>query len=204
MSSPAYMMITVAACAPDFLGEAVGHTGHVAEELKSEAGAISTRVGVISTGEHTGSLFLLQTYSELNGIDAAFSVYASSSHYKALIGGGKISVTLRNIIKLEDINLSNPTTDVPAFGVLTRWGSSDLMLDRAKELIPHFDAGGAMILRYGTIMTGNAAGRRLLAVAYPSMDAIEKTYGALQGDPKYGSFISDIDVDFRDIVRITA
>ena len=204
MTSPAYMMITVASCAPDFLNDATAHTAKLAEELKSEAGAVSTRVGVISTGDHTGSLFLLQTYDELNGIDAAFAVYGKSANYQALLGSGKISVTLRNIIKLEDIGLTNPSTEGHAYGVLTRWGSADLMLDRAKELIPHFDANGALILRYGTIMTGNAAGRRLLAVAYPSMDAIEKTYAALQSEPKYGAFVSDVDIDFRNIVRITA
>lgn len=204
MTSPAYMMITVAACAPDFLNEALAHTGHLAEELKAGAGAISTRVGVLATGENTGSLLLLQTYAEMNGIDAALSVYAGSDHYKALIGSGKISVTLRNIIKLEELGLANPTTDMPAYGVLTRWGSADPMLDRAAELLPHFEAGGAMILRYGTIVTGSAAGRRLLTVGYPSMAAIEKTYTALRGDPKFAAFTADIDIDFRNIVRVTA
>ena len=202
MSNPNYMMITVAACTPDFLKDAIGHTNALAEELKAKAGAVTTRVGVISTGEHTGSLMLLQTYSELNGIDAAFGVYGGSSNYDTLIGSGKISVTLRNIIKLEDLGLANPSTDMPGFGVMTRWVSADLMLDRAKALIPHFDANGAMILRYGTIMTGSHAGRRLLAVGYPSMDAIEKTYASLQGDPKYGQFIADVEIDFRNIVRI--
>lgn len=204
MSSPAYMMITVAKCHPTFLGDALTHTAALAEELKAQAGAASTRVGVISTGDHTGCLILSQAYAELNGIDAAFSVYGSSDHYKALIGSGKLSVTLRNIIRLEDIGLANPSTDVPAFGVLTRWGSADPMLDRARQLIPHFEANGAMILRYGTIMTGSAAGRRLLAATYPSMDAIEKTYGALMGDPNYGKFIADVEIDFRNIVRVTA
>jgi hypothetical protein len=74
MSSPSYMMITVAACAPDFLSDALAHTGHLAEELKAKAGALGTRVGVMATGADTGSLFLLQTYAEMNGIDAAFSV----------------------------------------------------------------------------------------------------------------------------------
>jgi hypothetical protein len=87
---------------------------------------------------------------------------------------------------------------------MTRWGSADPMIDRAKELIPHFEAGGTMILRYGTIVTGDAVGRRVLAVGYPSMDAIEKTYAALRGDPNYAAFIGDVDIDFRNIVRLTA
>ena len=51
-------------------------------------------------------------------------------------------------------------------------------------------------------MTGIAAGRRLLAVACSSMDAIEKTYNALRGSPDYQSMLGDIDLDFRNIVRI--
>jgi hypothetical protein len=34
------------------------------------------------------------------------------------------------------------------------------------------------------------------------MDAIEKTYDSLRGDPAFGAFQSDIDLDFRNIVRI--
>ena len=112
MKTPSYMMITVAACSPAYMNEAIGHTNAVADDLRAKAGAISTRVGVISTGEHTGSLFLLQTYSELNGIDAAFGVYGASSNYQALIGSGHISVTLRNIIKLEDIGLVRGDIDL--------------------------------------------------------------------------------------------
>ncbi len=204
MTTPHYMMITVAACASDFLADALGHTAKLAEELKSQAGAVTTRVGVISTGEHTGSLMLLQTYPELNGIAGAFDVYGKSDHYQALTGSGKLSVTLRNIVKLEDVGLANPSTDQPAFGVLTRWGSADLMLDRAKALMKHFEAAGATIVRYGTLITGSAAGRRLMAAGYPSMAAIEKTYAGLQGDPNYAAFLNDVDMDFRNIVRVTA
>ena len=56
MSSPKYMMITIAGCTPAFLKEALAHTATLAEELKAQAGAFSTRVGVLSTGEHTGQL----------------------------------------------------------------------------------------------------------------------------------------------------
>ena len=62
----------------------------------------------------------------------------------------------------------------------------------------------AMILRYGTLITGSAAGRRLLLVAYPSMDAIEKSYNSLRADPKYAAFIAKAEIDFRNIIRITA
>ena len=204
MSSPAYMMITVAACAPGSMKDALSQTAHLAEELKSDAGAMATRVGVMATGHEAGSLFLLQTYSELNGIDRAMSVYGTSERYKALVGSGKVSVTLRNIIKIEDIGLENPNPAVPAYGVATRMGTQGLMLDEARALVPNFERNGAMILRYGTVITGNAVGRRLLMVAYPSMDAIEKTYDSLRDDPNYHAFIAKAEVDFRNIIRITA
>jgi hypothetical protein len=202
MASTNYTMVTVAACEPGFLDQALKHTGALAEELKSSAGAMITRYGVLSTGEQAGSLILLQGYSELNGIDAAFGVYGRSDNYQALIGSGKISVTLRNILKVEPLELQKQSTEVPAYGVLTRWGSAEAMVERMSAMVPLFENNGAMFMRYWTIMTGSNAGRRLLAVGYPSMDAIEKTYVALRGSADYNAMVSDIDIDFRNIVRI--
>jgi hypothetical protein len=202
MASTNYTMITVAACDPGFLDQALKHTGALAEELKSSAGAMITRYGVLSTGEQAGSLILLQGYSELNGIDAAFEVYGQSDNYQALIGSGKLSVTLRNILKVEPLELKNQSIEVPAYGVLTRWGSADAMVERMSGMVPLFEDNGAMFMRYWTIMTGSNAGRRLLAVGYPSMDAIEKTYEALRGSSDYTSMVGDIDIDFRNIMRI--
>ena len=86
MTTTSYTMVTVAAVDSDFLGEALKHTGALAEELKASAGAMITRYGVMATGAHAGSLILLQGYSELNGIDAAFNLYGQSDNYQALIG----------------------------------------------------------------------------------------------------------------------
>ena len=202
MSKANYSMVTVAACDSGFLDQALKHVGAVADQLKASAGAITTRYGVLATGEHAGSLVLLQSYSELNGIDAAFGVYGESDDYQALIGSGKISVTLRNILKIEPIELKNQSAEVPAYGVLTRWGSAEPMVDRMRPIVPVFDDNGAMFMRYFTIMTGSAAGRRLLAVAYPSMDAIEKTYVALRKNADYNAFVNDVDIDFRNFVRV--
>ncbi|MGI9357257.1 MAG: hypothetical protein ACR2PF_19135 [Rhizobiaceae bacterium] len=202
MSSTKYTMVTVAACDSDFLDKALEHTGALAEELKSSAGAMVTRYGVLSTGEHAGSIILLQGYDELNGIDAAFGVYGQSSNYQALIGSGKLSVTLRNILKVEPVELQNQSAEVPAYGVLTRWNSADLMADRMSGMVHLFEDNGAMFMRYWTIMTGSNAGHRLLAVGYPSMDAIEKTYDALRGSAEYKAMVDDIDIEFRNIVRI--
>jgi len=202
MSSTSYTMVTVAAVNSGFLDQALKHTGALAEELKASAGALITRYGVIATGEHTGSIVLFQGYSELNGIDAAFKVYGSSDSYQALIGSGEVSVTLRNILKVEPLELKNQSTEAPAYGVLTRWGSKDAMVERMKGIVHLFEDNGAMFMRYSTIMTGSDAGRRLLAVGYPSMDAIEKTYDALRGSADYQAMVDDVDIDFRNIVRI--
>jgi len=202
MASTNYTMITVAACDPGFLDQALKHTGALAEELKSSAGAMITRYGVLATGEHAGSIVLLQGYAELNGIDAAFGVYGQSADYQALISSGKISVTLRNILKVEPLELQNQSTEVPAYAVLTRWGSADAMVERMRGMAHLFEDNGAMFMRYWTIMTGSDSGRRLLAVGYPSMDAIEKTYDALRGSAEYKAMVGDIDIDFRNIVRI--
>ncbi len=64
----------------DFLKDALGHTASLAEELRADAGAVGTRVGVMATGSEAGSLFLLQTYDDLSGIDAALSVYEKSNN----------------------------------------------------------------------------------------------------------------------------
>ena len=202
MTSTNYTMVTVAKVTAGFLDQALKHTGALAEELKASAGAMITRYGVIATGEQAGSLIFLQGYSELNGIDAAFKLYGSSDNYQALIGSGNLSVTLRNILKVEPIELNNQSTEVPAYGVLTRWGSEDAMVERMKTMAHLFENNDAMFMRYWTIMTGSNAGRRLLAVGYPSMDAIEKTYDALRGSAEYQAMVSDIDIDFRNIARI--
>lgn len=204
MSKAAYTMLTVASCAPEFLKDALDHTAKVAEELRADAGAVGTRVGVMATGSDAGSLFLLQTYNDLGGIDAALSVYEKSKDYKALIGSGKISISLRNIMKLEDVGLTQNSNEVPAYGVATRMGTQGPMVEEARALVPNFEDNGAMFLRYGTLITGSAAGRRVLLVAYPSMDAIEKSYDALRADPKYAAFIAKAEIDFRNIIRITA
>ncbi len=201
MSSHDYTMITVARCDAGFLSQALDHLAVLAEELRSQASAKAARFGVISTGEHAGSVILFQVYDELNGADRAFDVYASSDAYKALIGSGKLSVALRNIAKMEDLGLQNTSSELPAYGVLTKWASAEPMTERMAPLVHLFEDNGAMLLRYGTLVTGVSPGRRLLGVGYPSMDAIEKTYEALRSSKGYADFLVDIDLEFRNIFR---
>lgn len=201
MSSLKYIMITVAKCEPSYLKQALDQVGKLAGELKDQAGALIARYGVMSTGDLAGSMILFQGYDELNGIDRAFDVYAKSKVYQTLTSSGKIQVVLRNIVKVEDLSLQHTSSDLPAYGVLTRWGSATPMIERMAPLVPIFEKNGAMLLRYGTLMTGSSAGRRLFGVGYPSMDAIEKTYSDLNASKAYTDIISDIDLDFRNIFR---
>ena len=56
-------------------------------------------------------------------------------------------------------------------------------------------------MRYGTLMTGEHAGQRLLGVAYPSMAAIEKTYDALSASSAYRKLLGDVELGMRNIFR---
>lgn len=203
MTSPKYMMITVAKCAPQQYGHVIEHLDGLADDLKSEAGAATTRHGIIATGEHTGQIILFQTYAEMNGIDRAFGVYETSSAYKGLVHDIGISITLRNILRIEDVGLQNPSSDVPAYGVVTRAISPGLEMDKMGAVAPHFEKSGAMVFRYCTILTGPAAGHRLLVAGYPSMDAIEKTYDSLRGSTEYNAVLETHEIEWRNIIRIT-
>ena len=203
MSSPKYMMITVAKCAPQQYGQAIEHLESLANDLKTGAGAATTRHGIVATGEHTGQLILFQTYEELNGIDRAFGVYETSEAYQGLVHDLAISVTLRNILRIEDVGLKNPSSDVPAYGVATRVKSAGLELDRLSAAVPHFENNGAMVFRYCTILTGPTAGHRLLVVGYPSMDAVEKTYDTLRGSAEYNAILETHEIEWRNIIRVT-
>lgn len=201
MASINYMMATIAACDASYVQQALQHVEGLAAELRDKAGAATTRYGVLSTGEQAGSLVLFQTYEELNGIDRALKVYAESSDYQSIITSGKVQVRLRNIVKLEALQLENPSSDLPAYGVVTRLASSSPMMDQMEQLVPLFEENGAMVIRYGTLVTGENAGKRLLGVGYPSMDAIEKTYDALRASDIYTSMLGEVDLESRNIVR---
>ena len=203
MSSPKYMMITVAKCSPQQYGQAIEHLESLATDLKSGAGAATTRHGIVATGEHTGQLILFQTYEEMNGIDRAFDVYEKSQAYKGLVHDIAITITLRNILRIEDVELENPSSDVPAYGVATRLKSADLEMEKVSAVVPHFESNGAMVLRYCTILTGPAAGHRLLVAGYPSMDAIEKTYDSLRGSAEYNAILETHEIEWRNIIRMT-
>ena len=84
MSDPNYFVITVAKCDPTYLPTAMEQVGSVIDDLKSKAGALVVRAGVIATGEQTGSLALFQAYEGMDGFEKALDVYAASSDYAAM------------------------------------------------------------------------------------------------------------------------
>ena len=196
-----YTVVTVAACEPAYVQEALGHVGTFVGELMDKANCVGARYGVIGTGADAGSLVLFQSYTSLGDIEKVFDVYAASSAYQAVITSGKVSVTLRNIVKLDDVQLSNPSTDTPSYGVVTLISGSSLTSERMKGFVPIFEQNGAMLMRFGTLITGSNAGKRLVGVTYPSMDAIEKTYDDLRANADYQSLMSEVKLERREIVR---
>ena len=58
-----------------------------------------------------------------------------------------------------------------------------------------------MLMRYGTLITGSNAGKRLAGVTYPSMDAIQKTYEGLRASADYQSLLTETSVERREVVR---
>ena len=75
-----YMVITVAACEPSYVQEALEHLGPVVRDLKKKAGCVGARYGAIATGMDAGSLALFQSYAGLGDIEKVFDVYSTSSN----------------------------------------------------------------------------------------------------------------------------
>ena len=202
MADANYFVITVAKCDPTYVATAMEQIGSVIDDLKSKAGAIVVRAGIITTGEQAGSLALFQAYEGMDGFEKALDVYAASSDYAAMMASGKVSVVMRNLLKIHAVPFDQNTTKTPKFIVLTRATAADTMIDTITQLAPIFADGGALTLRYGTLVTGSNAGNRLLGVTYPSMAAIEKTYDALTADAAYQAALSSFNVNLRAIVRV--
>ena len=202
MAAANYFVITVARCDPTYVPTAMEQIGSVIDDLKSKAGAIVVRAGIITTGEQAGSLALFQAYEGMDGFEKALDVYAASSDYAAMMASGKVSVVMRNLLKMHAVPFDQNTTKTPKFIVLTRATAADTMIDTVTQLAPIFADGGALTLRYGTLVTGSNAGNRLLGVTYPSMAAIEKTYDALAADAAYQAALSSFNVNLRAIVRV--
>ena len=202
MADANYFVITVAKCDPTYVPTAMEQIGSVIDDLKSKAGALVVRAGIITTGEQAGSLGLFQAFEGMDGFEKALDVYAASSDYGAMMASGKVSVVMRNLVKMHAVPFDQNVAETPKFIVLTRATAADTMIDTVTQLAPIFADGGALTLRYGTLVTGSNAGNRLLGVTYPSMAAIEKTYDALAADAAYQAALSSFNVNLRAIVRV--
>ena len=156
-----YFIITTAACEPSYAQEALELLGPLVRDLKERANCVGARYGTIATGSEAGSLGLFQSYAGLADIEKVFKVYATSSAYQQIIQSGKLSVTRRNIVKLENVQISNPSNDTPKYGVVTVLDSPTLTSERMQGLMSTFEQNGAMLVRYGTLITGSNAGKRL-------------------------------------------
>jgi len=196
-----YMIITVAACEPPHVHEALEHLGSLVRDLKEKANCLGARYGIVATGTEAGSLALFQSYAHLADVERVFSVYATSSAYQKIIKSDKLSVSRRNIVKLENVQLSDPAGETPKYGVVTVLDAPSLTNERMQNLVPIFEQNGAMLMRYGTLITGSNAGKRLAGATYPSMNAIEKTYDALQANDGYKKLINEAKLVRREIVR---
>ena len=108
-----YVVVTAADCPVEKRAMAVEKMSGFADDLKSQAGTIHTRFGILMTGSNPGSLIFVQSYESLSGFEKAQEVYANSAPYNDLIKQSGVKILLRNIAKLVPVEFpqkmdSNP------------------------------------------------------------------------------------------------
>lgn len=195
------MVVVAAKCDASFRQEALQNMSAFASFLKAKAGALTVRYGAIGTGPNAGNLIMFQGYEDMNAIENAWDKHQDSADYNNMMASDKISVVVRNIIRLHPLSIEDTTDVHPKYGVLIKFNSSDPMIDEVTKIGQVFKDNGALTFRYGTLSTGSDAGHRVFGVTYPSMDSIEKAYDAANADPIYQKALSTVDVDFRNIIR---
>jgi hypothetical protein len=144
---------------------------------------------------------MFQGYEDMNAIENAWHKHQDSADYNNMMASSKMSVVVRNIIRLHPLSIEDTTDAHPKYGVLIKFNSSDSMIDEVTKIGQVFKDNGALTFRYGTLSTGSDAGHRVFGVTYPSMDSIEKAYDAANADTIYQKALSTVDVDFRNIIR---
>lgn len=201
MTAIKYMTVALASCDPDYQDQAFAHCADIAGALKSSGTVFSTRFGQFLTGSHVGHILFLASYADMAVMHAGWQVVQNSAAFQAMGASGKAKLQLRNIVKLEDVFLPEPPVSEPTLGVVTRFTAPTPYVEEMQAILPVFAENGALITRYGTLMTGEATGHRVMAVAYPSMEAIEATYDALAQSEAYHAAIAGAEVAFRNIFR---
>ena len=201
MAESKFMVVVAAKCDVSFRQEALQNMSGFASFLKAKAGALTVRYGAIGTGPNAGNLIMFQGFEDMNAIENAWDKHQDSTDYNDMMASGKMSVVVRNIIRLHPLSIEDTTDAHPKYGVLIKFNSSDSMIDEVTKIGQVFKDNGALTFRYGTLSTGSDAGHRVFGVTYPSMDSIEKAYDAANADPIYQKALSTVDVDFRNIIR---
>ena len=201
MAESKFMVVVAAKCDASFRQEALQNMSAFASFLKAKAGALTVRYGAIGTGPNAGNLIMFQGYEDMNAIENAWDKHQDSADYNNMMASGKMSVVVRNIIWLHPLSIEDTTDAHPKYGVLTKFNSSDSMIDEVTKIGQVFKDNGALTFRYGTLSTGSDAGHRVFGVTYPPMDSIEKAYDAANADTIYQKALSTVDVDFRNIIR---
>ena len=206
MATMNYSVITRATCEPSYRETALELMGGFADDLKHKAEAALVRYGYFGTGPGAGDLFFVQNYQDLAGFDKAQEVYATSSSYNSFFQSGKVCIVLRNIIKILPISFESPIDPSPKYLVLTKAAADpvnkDAAIDHVQKATGILSENGALTVRYGQIITGSNVGQLLLAVSYPSLDAIEKTYDALNESAVFIDLHQLVDVNRREIIRL--
>jgi quinol monooxygenase YgiN len=201
MAESKFMVVVAAKCDASFRQEALQNMSAFASFLKAKAGALTVRYGAIGTGPNAGNLIMFQGYEDMNAIENAWDKHQDSADYNNMMASDKISVVVRNIIRLHPLSIEDTTDVHPKYGVLIKFNSSDPMIDEVTKIGQVFKDNGALTFRYGTLSTGSDAGHRVFGVTYPSMDSIEKAYDVANADTIYQKALSTVDVDFRNIIR---
>ena len=201
MAESKFMVVVAAKCDVSFRQEALQNMSGFASFLKAKAGALTVRYGAIGTGPNAGNLIMFQGYEDMNAIENAWDKHQDSADYNNMMASDKMSVVVRNIIRLHPLSIEDTTDVHPKYGVLIKFNSSDPMIDEVTKIGQVFKDNGALTFRYGTLSTGSDAGHRVFGVTYPSMDSIEKAYDAANADTIYQKALSTVDVDFRNIIR---
>ena len=201
-----YSVITRASCEASYKETALELMDGFANDLRDQAEAALVRYGYFGTGLGAGDLFFVQNYRDLAGFDKAQDVYATSPSYKSFFQSGKVSIALRNIIKIIPITFEATPDSNPKYLVLTKGATNpankDEVVNHLQQATGLFSENGALTLRFGQIITGGNVGQMLLAASYPSMEAIEKTYDALNGSQIFKDLYQLVDVNRREIIRL--
>ena len=177
----------------------VGKLKNLVIEVKSKTNILGARHGRIGTGNNAGKVIVAQTYASMADIEAAYDVMGQSDSYQELLG--VLSVERRNIGSIE-VSAQSSSSE-PKYAVLTVVTSKERMIEEAQHLAKVFTENGALRVNYGTILTGDNTGSRLLGALYPSMSAIETAYDAIRSDEIYNSVLSKVSIRMRQIVRLT-